>query len=142
MCGSYINTFVKKSIWQSFKPFICGTLLIYYWKPSSWKTTTMKVYHICISSEFLVQISQKKYYNIFLWYYSEISWFTAQKMKFSIADFFNKCDQKKLTEEIRNGKLPFFVQWFWRELQWCISPAISIECLPNQRKARKTIRGN
>ena len=51
MCGSYINTFVKKSIWQSFKPFICGALLIYYWKPSSLKTNTMKVYHICISSE-------------------------------------------------------------------------------------------
>ena len=38
--------------------------------------------------------------------------FTAQKMKFSITDFFSKCDQirRKLgtfTAEIRNGKLHF-----------------------------------
>ena len=36
---------------------------------------------------------------------------TAQKMKFSIKDFFNKCDQIQdlvtLTEEILNGKLHF-----------------------------------
>ena len=33
----------------------------------------------------------------------------AQKMKFSIKDFFSKCDQirRKLTEEILNGKLHF-----------------------------------
>ena len=30
---------------------------------------------------------------------------TAQKMKFSIKDFFSKCDQ--ITEEILNGKLQF-----------------------------------
>ena len=42
---------------------------------------------------------------------------TAQKMKFSIKDFFSKCDQAnpketvdliKFTEEVRNGKLQFF----------------------------------
>ena len=35
---------------------------------------------------------------------------TAQKMKFSIKDFFSKCetaDLVTLTEEIPNGKLPF-----------------------------------
>ena len=32
----------------------------------------------------------------------------AQKMKFSIKDFFIKCDQ------IINGKLPFFVQFVWK----------------------------
>ena len=37
---------------------------------------------------------------------------TAQKMEFSIKDFFNKCDQfrrklQKFTEEILNGKLHF-----------------------------------
>ena len=41
---------------------------------------------------------------------------TAQKMKFSIKDFFSKCDQPnpketvdliKFTEEVRNGKLQF-----------------------------------
>ena len=40
---------------------------------------------------------------------------TAQKMKFSIKDFFSKCDQIPdyqitFTEEILNGKLHFFVQ--------------------------------
>ena len=40
----------------------------------------------------------------------------AQKMKFSIKDFFSKCDQifpvdlAIFTEEILNGKLHFFVQ--------------------------------
>ena len=36
--------------------------------------------------------------------------FTAQNMKFSIKDFFGKCDQirrKLRTEEILNGKLQF-----------------------------------
>ena len=31
----------------------------------------------------------------------------AQKMKFSIKDFFSKCDQITFTEEILNGKLYF-----------------------------------
>ena len=44
-------------------------------------------------------------------------WTTAQKMKFSIKNFFSKCDQIRsfvsaavlaaFTEEIPNGKLPF-----------------------------------
>ena len=37
-----------------------------------------------------------------------------KKMKFSIKDFFSKCDQIRsflFTEEILNGKLQFFVQW-------------------------------
>ena len=38
--------------------------------------------------------------------------YIAQKMKFSVKDFFSKCDQirsflKKFTEEILNGKLHF-----------------------------------
>ena len=38
------------------------------------------------------------------------NWYTAQKMKFSMKDFFSKCDRirrnmrKKSTEEIVNGK--------------------------------------
>ena len=44
---------------------------------------------------------------------------TAQKVKFSITDFFSKRDQIRrelrslvtFTEEICNGKLYFFVQW-------------------------------
>ena len=38
-----------------------------------------------------------------------VVYYTAQKMKFSIKDFFSKCDQirRKLTEEILNGKLHF-----------------------------------
>ena len=32
---------------------------------------------------------------------------TAQKMKFSIKDFFSKCDQIQFTKEILNGKLHF-----------------------------------
>ena len=35
--------------------------------------------------------------------------YTAQKMKFSIKDFFSKCE-KSFTGEILNGKLQFFVQ--------------------------------
>ena len=38
---------------------------------------------------------------------------TAQKIKFSIKDFFSKCDQiwfEHFTEEILNPKLHFFVQ--------------------------------
>ena len=44
---------------------------------------------------------------------------TAQKMKFSIKEFFSKFDQNlqfpvdsvTFTEEILNGKTSFFVQW-------------------------------
>ena len=47
--------------------------------------------------------------------------FTAQKMKFSIKDFFSKCDQiivdlATFTEEISNGKLHFFVQCLKRHV--------------------------
>ena len=33
--------------------------------------------------------------------------YTAQKMKFSVKDFFSKCDLVTFTEEILNGKLHF-----------------------------------
>ena len=38
----------------------------------------------------------------------EVAHYTAQKMKFSITDFFSKCDQ------IRNGKLQFFAVLYIR----------------------------
>ena len=45
--------------------------------------------------------------------------YTAQKMQFSIKDFFSKCDQIRnpadlviFTEEILNGKLHFFKQCY------------------------------
>ena len=51
---------------------------------------------------------------------------TAQKMKFSITDFFSKCDQirrkLKFTEEICNGKLHFLCSVCWRSpLYWFAS---------------------
>ena len=55
--------------------------------------------------------------DLILWYYRSryTETYTAQKMKFSIKDFFSKYDQihRKLriwsfTEEILNGKLHFF----------------------------------
>ena len=35
---------------------------------------------------------------------------SAQKMKFSIKDFYSKCERNLKTEEILNGKLHFSVQ--------------------------------
>ena len=38
----------------------------------------------------------------------KLTTFTAQKMKFSVTDFFSKCDQiRSFTEEIRKGKFNF-----------------------------------
>ena len=42
-----------------------------------------------------------------------IDLFTAQKMKFSIKDFFSKCDQIIFTEEILNQKLHFLCSVSW-----------------------------
>ena len=60
--------------------------------------------------------------NWFGYRISILAHITAQKMKFSIKDFFSKCDQirsvlKKFTEEILNGKLHFFVQCKGMELR-------------------------
>ena len=47
--------------------------------------------------------------------------YTAQKMKFSIKDFFSKCDQIRtadfvtFTEEIRDKKLNFLCSGTWRD---------------------------
>ena len=50
-----------------------------------------------------------------------IEYFTAQKMKFSVKDFFSKCDKSAgtadlvtFTEEILSGKLHFLCS-VWRE---------------------------
>ena len=55
------------------------------------------------------------------WGYSYIS-LTEQKVKFSIKDFFSKCDQicsvdlVVFTEEFLNGKIYFLMQWLFLSL--------------------------
>ena len=66
---------------------------------------------------------------------------TAQKIKFSIKEFFSKCDQTRfpaelvtLTEEILNGKLQCLVQWQRSEVA---SMKLSWTREANQAQGRK-----
>ena len=72
----------------------------------NWRSNLFK---ICLTPPYCLHVTVLKLYG-----YPPHTWYTAQKMKFSIKDYFSKCDQirKKLwtwlqTEEILNGKLHF-----------------------------------
>ena len=63
---------------------------------------------------------------------------TAQKIKFSIKDYFSKCDQIRsfltfqLTEEILNGKLHFLCSGEkMNGIAWLLTISESIGCLIN-----------
>ena len=73
---------------------------------------------------------------------------TAQKMRFSIRDFFSKCDQIKVTftEEILNGKPHFlcseesYLSFFMEHFHYADTVLFNKNLLYKNHKAQKTLK--